>query len=95
VPEVTLLPAPDLNSGLPRRWSARVTVHGDRVVRRTCDQARPPTADAVVAKFRRQIGPACADADASAWITRCLALDEAPRAGVLRRPPQARHLPGY
>lgn len=82
VPDVALLPAPDLNDALPDRWSARVTVRGDTVVRRTCDQARPPTADAVVARFRRRPGSA---ADADARVERCLALDELPDVGVLRR----------
>ncbi|MFG1687804.1 MmgE/PrpD family protein [Nonomuraea sp. NPDC049269] len=78
VPDIALLPAPDLNSALPDHWSARVTVHtGSVVVRGTCDQAAPPTADAVIAKSRRHLGGAA--------IERCLALDDLPLVNVVRR----------
>ncbi|MGI5229734.1 MmgE/PrpD family protein [Actinoallomurus sp. CA-142502] len=82
VPDVALRPAPDLNAALPDRWSARVTVRGDdTVVRRTCEQARPPTADAVVARFRRRLGPT---PDADARVRRYLALDDLPEVSMLR-----------
>ncbi|MEW2359877.1 MmgE/PrpD family protein [Spirillospora sp. NPDC029432] len=82
VPEVVLLPDPGLDRNLPGRWGARVTVRpadGGPAHEEVCEEARPAGEEAVVAKFRRQAG------GAEDRISRCLALDEEPRARGLRR----------
>lgn len=81
-PEITLSPAPDLEGGLPGRWSARVTVRAPdgRATSALCEAARPPGEAAVVAKFARQLG-----APHDAWTARCRALDGAVSARALRR----------
>ncbi|MDX6741081.1 MmgE/PrpD family protein [Actinocorallia sp. A-T 12471] len=83
-PEVVLAADPSLDSLLPERWAARVTVRlpGGETARAFADGAAEPSAADVVAKFRRQTG---ADGRADDWISRCLMLDTVSDADALRR----------
>ncbi|MFC5754228.1 MmgE/PrpD family protein [Actinomadura rugatobispora] len=87
-PEITLIPAPDLERHLPERWSARVIVRppgGGPPREEMREAAAAPDEEDLRAKFQRQLGPARDERAADAWIARCLALDEVPSARDLRR----------
>ncbi|WP_433135851.1 MmgE/PrpD family protein [Actinomadura nitritigenes] len=85
-PEVVLRAAPDLDRHLPEHWSARVTVRlpGGGLVRKEVRDPVEPSRERIIAKVRRRLGPG-----AGARIAPCLALDEAPRASVLREPAES------
>ncbi|MER6523890.1 MmgE/PrpD family protein [Streptomyces sp. NPDC001508] len=91
-PEVVLGAAPDLDSGLPDHWGARVIVDladgrqaEQKITGAEQDVTRSAPAEPVTAKFRRQTGAGRDDPDWQRWITRCLSLDTVTDVAGLRQ----------